>query len=339
VLAVLVSSARLPLGAEDLQAPPSAAAGAQRVEFRCKLTAPRPSRASKFWRVELKRSSGEPVRTQIVAGDGTVRYRELAPAIYVLCVSGEKGQGRCESVDLTPPPNVSLHIFRKEVAAPVTAPNGDAHRVDARLLAVPERARREMIRAEEAQLRGESRQAVGHLERALEIHPSYADALNNLGTHYHRIGDYARAIDYFTRVTEIDPRSFPGWINLGGSLLALGKLNPALAANAKALTLRPNDPLGNSQLALNYFYLRRYREAKPLFERVLVLDPLSANAPQLFLAQIAMAGQSPAEAAGHIRGYLELHPNSPRRDTLRRTLENLTSRTVSSNREALPVSQ
>jgi tetratricopeptide (TPR) repeat protein len=172
----------------------------------------------------------------------------------------------------------------------------DAHRIDAKRLAVPEKARREMIRAEEAQISGDSDGARKHLERAIEMYPDYADALNNLGTHFHRAGDYQRSLDYFTRVTQIDPQFYAGWVNLGGSLLALGRLEPALNANLKAARIRPDDPLVNSQLGINYFYLRRYGEAKQHLGKVLSIDPSSANSPQLFLAQIAMAERSPHDA-------------------------------------------
>jgi len=185
-----------------------------------------------------------------------------------------------------------------------------------------------MVRAEEALLRGDATDAVHRLERAIEIYPNYADALNNLGTHYHRSGNYVRSVEYFKRVVRIDPKFFPGWVNLGGSLLASGNLQEALAANLKAAELRPNDALVNTQLGVNYFYLRRYPDAKGYFEKVVAIDPLSANAPQLFLAHIAMAEHEPGEAERHILDYLALHPNSPRAAHLRRTLENLSTRSA-----------
>jgi Flp pilus assembly protein TadD len=310
--------------------------GTTGVELRCKLTLPRGDRAYKLWRVELKRSSGEPLRQQVAAGGDTARFKDVPPSIYVLCVSGEKGKSRCESIDLNPPSTGATRTIHKSIEVPATAAHDDAHQVNARKLAVPGRARREMIRSEEAQLRGDSEESVEHLERAIEIFPDYTDALNNLGTHYHRKGDYDRALGYFTRVIAIDERFFPGWINLAGSLLALGRLEPALEANLKAIRLRPNDALVNCQTGTNYFYLRRYPEAKLFFEKAVTIDPSSANAPQLFLAHIAMAEQNPPVAARHIRSFLDLHPNSPRAAGLRRTLETLETKGPEAVRAANP---
>jgi Tfp pilus assembly protein PilF len=292
------------------------------IELRCKLVAARGERGYKLWKVELKNSSGEPVRQAVAGGGDTVPFKGLPPGIYVLCISGEKGRSRCESIDLVPAPGQSAARFHKTIETPLSR-DGDSNRVDARRLAVPGGARREMLRAEEAQLRGESKSAVEHLERAIAIYPKYADALNNLGTHYHRKGDYARSIDYFTKVTEIDPRFFAGWVNLGGSLLAAGKVRDALSANLKAVELRPNDPLANTQLGVTYFYLHQYVDAKAYFRKVIEIDPASANSPQLFLAHIAMAERSVQEAEQYIRSYLDIHPHSPRAPHLRRTLESL----------------
>ena len=162
---------------------------------------------------------------------------------------------------------------------------------------------------QEAQLR-DSEGAVRYLERAVEIYSKYTEALNNLGTHYHRAGNYPRSIEYFTKVTELDPRFFAGWVNLGGSLLAAGKFESALEANQKAVQLRPDEALANSQMGMNYFYLRRFPEAKIYFTKAVTLDPYSAKSPQFFLAHIAFAERRPDEAENQIRQYLELHPFS-----------------------------
>ena len=292
------------------------------VELRCKVVATRGERGYKLWKLDLKNSSGEPVRQAVAGGGDTVPFKGLRPGIYVLCISGEKGRSRCESIDLVPAPGQSAARFQKTIETPQVR-DRDSNRVDALRLAVPNGARREMTRAEEAQLHGDSRSAVHHLERAIAIYPKYADALNNLGTHYHRKGDYERSIAYFTKVTEIDPRFFAGWVNLGGSLLAAGKVQDALLANLKAAELRPNDPLANTQLGVTYFYLHQYVDAKTYFRRVIEIDPASANSPQLFLAHIAMAERSVQEAEQYIRSYLDIHPHSPRAPHLRRTLESL----------------
>jgi len=296
------------------------------VELRCKIVPAPNDRGYKLWKVEIRKSSGEPVRQTVAATGDTVGFKSLEPGIYIFCLMGEKGRQRCQSIDLVPEPNQKSHRFDKRFEAPPLGVNQkDAHKVSARKLAVPGKARKEMLRAEEAQLKGDREEALRHLERAIEIYPAYADALNNLGTYYHRSGDYERSVQYFTNATKLDPEFFAGWVNLGGSLLALGRLQSALDANKRALELRPNDSLANSQVGINYFYLRNYAEAKRFLQKVLSLDPYSANSPQLFLAHIAFAEKEHDTAQQYILSYLELHPNSPQAPHLRRTLQNLVS--------------
>jgi len=298
--------------------------GESQVELRCKIVADRAESGYKLWKVNLRSASGEPLRDAVAAPGGTVRFKKLQPGIYLVCLSGDKNRSRCQSVDLVPPPDRKEQVFEKSFELPPQITNRvDAHGVSASRLGVPDKARREMLRSEEAQLRGDSEGAVRYLERAVEIYSKYTEALNNLGTHYHRAGNYTRSIEYFTKVTQLDPRFFAGWVNLGGSLLAAGKFESALEANQKAVQLRPDEALANSQMGMNYFYLRRFPEAKTYFTKAVTLDPYSAKSPQLFLAHIAFAERRPDEAENQIRQYLELHPNSPQAPGLRQTLQNL----------------
>jgi cytochrome c-type biogenesis protein CcmH/NrfG len=65
----------------------------------------------------------------------------------------------------------------------------------------------------------------------------------------------AASIRSFTRVTELEPDSYVGWMNLGSSLLATKRFKEAVKANEKALSLGPHDAVANSQLGLSQYYL------------------------------------------------------------------------------------
>jgi tetratricopeptide (TPR) repeat protein len=99
-----------------------------------------------------------------------------------------------------------------------------------------------------------------------------------------------------------------------------------------ALSWGPNDAVANSQLALSYYYLRDYTEAKKYFKRVLDLDPAYECSPQLFLAHIAIAEQANDEARAYLRGFLENHPNAPNAPEVRATLEHLPQGTIINER-------
>ncbi len=294
------------------------------VELEC-IIAPRVGELGyKLWSIELQQSSGRLVQQEIKGTGDKIRFKDLAPGIYVLCISGEKGSRRCESVDLTPAAGQASPKFKKRMTVPAfTAGQPDKYRVSARRLLVPKAASEELLRSESAELRGDSRESLAHLERALEIFPDYPEALNNIGVRHHRIHEFEKAIQCFRKATRIDKDFYPAWINLGASLLAVGQFTSALEANARAHELRPNEPLPNSQMAMNYYYLHDYEKAKKYFLRVQALDPLSATSPLLYLAHIAVAQKQSNDAETYIRRYLELHPNSPQAPSLREALSSL----------------
>ena len=261
-----------------------------RVELNCKIVRRSERPDHQVWRIEFRKASGEVLNEELRNTGDRIRIRNLKPGIYTLCLYGDRGRQRCESLDLTPPAGRRTTKFSLRFEVPEqTANQSDAFLISARRLSVPRQAHQEMLRSDEAQRRGDSREVVKHLERALQIYPDYPDALNNLGVQMRRSRDYKKAIGLFVRLTKTEPEFYPGWINLGGSLLAVGRYSEALEANLRAQKLRSNDAAANSQLAVNYYYLREYAEATKYFKRVHEIDPLNASSPQLFLAQIASA--------------------------------------------------
>jgi len=294
------------------------------VDFRCKLIGVKGDPARMPWFVELRNSASEPMRQTLSMAGSTVTFKDLTPGIYMVCLSGKQDRKRCESVDLTPPPEMKDAEFSKEFQLP-KAPSqvSNFYQVSVRALKIPKKALDELKHAVKEQLGGNIKEMMSHLTRAVEIYPDYADAWNNLGAQYHRSGNYQRSIASFTRVTELEPNSHLGWMNLGGSLIATGNFEKALVANKKAVSLDPKDVIANSQLAMTYYYLHNYTEAKKYFRRVFNLDPAYANSPQLYLAHIALGEDSPGEAAEYLTSFLEYHPNAPNAPEARERLKKL----------------
>jgi tetratricopeptide (TPR) repeat protein len=298
-----------------------------RVELDCKLVPSSPGLGLKSWLVEVRKTNGEPLRDTRKFGGDIARFKDLEPGIYIVCIAGEDGRKHCESVDLNPPAKSRFFRFEKQLQTPPPALHQpDAHRVNLRRLSVSKDAWLEMGRWKIAQLRGKSREAIEHLERALQICPDYPEALNNMGVYYLSRHNYTKSIQYLQKATEADPGLYAAWVNLGSSLLAIGEFQQALETNKRAYALQPNEAAVNSQLAMNYYYLRNYPEAKKYFEKVLELDPLSASAPHLFLAQMSIVQRKDAEAERYIQGFLDLHPNSPQVSRLREVLKEVSAK-------------
>ncbi len=280
------------------------------VELECKIVSSSPGLPYRPWVIELRRPNGDPVFQALKGSGDSVRVKDLKPGIYQLCITGTNGE-RCESVDLSLPPNKRFFRFKNRLKTPdATVGGGASHGVSVADLSIPKEARAEMARSEMAELSGDSDSALRHLERALALHPNYPDALNNLGVHYYRARNYGKSIEYLRKATELSPNSYVAWANLASSVLASGNFKEALSINKRALDLRPADARANMQLGLNFYYIHEYPQAKTYFEKAIKLDPMSASAPQIFLAEIAILENDSTGAERYIRDFLKLHPNS-----------------------------
>lgn len=81
--------------------------------------------------------------------------------------------------------------------------------------------------------------AVPRLERALELDPNNASALNNLGVYRLRQGRLAEAESLLHRAIAANPARFNSWLNLGLVLHAQGKREAGCAAIVRALAINP----------------------------------------------------------------------------------------------------
>jgi len=296
----------------------------QEVQLKCRLLAGPGERPAGPWLVELRNAAGAPLKKVLRMAGDTVRFKNLVPGIYRIYLWGKGGRTSSESIDLTPAPDQESAEFAKELRLPDTTTRPQNHfQVSVRELSTPKEASDEMGKSEKAQLEGDNEKVVYHLKRAIEIHPTYVNAWNNLGAHYHRAGNFDEAILIFTKVTELNPEFYVAWMNLGGSFVATGRFEDAVKANKKAVNLNPDDAVANSQLGLSYYYLHDHGNAKKFLKRVLALDPAFVNSPHLFLAQIALAEKSYKDAALYMQGYLKYHPNAANAEEVRHNMLNL----------------
>jgi tetratricopeptide (TPR) repeat protein len=291
------------------------------VDLLCKIKPQEGYHGFRVWQIELHRSSGEIVQRELKMSGDKVQFRNLNPGIYVLSIADGSGREHRESIDLTPPPGQMRYQFQREIDLPgLTPTHGTQQRVSARRLSVSPSAKKLLVKSEEARFRGDDKESLKQLNGALAIDPGYPDALNNIGVLYRRRGDLSAAMGFFRRSVESDPDYYPAWFNLGGCLLAFGRFDEALAANRRAQEQRPEDPVPNSQLALNYYYMRKYEEASEYFKKVARLDPSNAVSPQLFLAQIAIRNKNVEDAEIYVQEFLKFHPNSPHLAGLKHSL-------------------
>ncbi len=88
-------------------------------------------------------------------------------------------------------------------------------------------------------------------QRALHLHPDYAEALNNLGAIYYARKNYKKAIRYYRKAIAIDPQSATIYSNLGTAWFARGKSTDGIEAYRTAFALDPTVFASDSALLVN----------------------------------------------------------------------------------------
>jgi Tfp pilus assembly protein PilF len=195
--------------------------------------------------------------------------------------------------------------------------------VSVRELSIPEKARGLYLKAEKKLSKGEIEKGIALLESAVNLAPHFVAAINRIGTVFHMQKDFAKSEQYFREALEVDPNAYAPLVNLGGSLLAMGKLEEALAINQHAVTVRPRDALANAQLGVSYLSLKNDAKAEEYLIRTKELDPLHFTYPQLALAGIYTRQNKLALVVKELREFLKLHPDDRQNTLIQKQIESL----------------
>ena len=259
-------------------------------------------------------------------GKGRFKFPNLVPGTYNLSVMSPGGSVKRRTVEVTR----SFADERGTVMATVRLPRADRSSsrkatVSARELSVSSRARKEYQRAEQRLKKRDHEAAIGHLEKAIALSPSFVEALNRLGTIYYQTEDYENAESFFRQALEQDPEAFAPLVNLAAALYSLRRLPEALRMNHRALLAQPDDALANSQLGLCYLALGQYEQARTFLLRTKTIDPGHFSLPQLALAEIYNRLGWKDAAARELEHFLAHHPDSPLAPNIRGQMERLRS--------------
>jgi len=162
------------------------------------------------------------------------------------------------------------------------------------------------------------------IEGALNIFPTYFDALNTLGTHYVSKKEYQKSLAYLIRAVDVNQRSFSTYYALAYACYELDHRPEALEAARAATILQPKS--FNAQLL--YGTLLRLDHSYEKAETALTeAKKLSKNRPvpevhwQLALLYNKLGRNQ--EAADELETYLKMQPNAPDRKGIENTIARL----------------
>ena len=116
----------------------------------------------------------------------------------------------------------------------------------------------------------ESDKAIEELNKALEIDPNYADAIQSLGLYYRYQGDFEKALELFKKYASVYPDQANPIDNLGNLYFREGRVEEAIAKFKEVLSVRPGFIW--STMALHYISALKqdYSEAGRLLDQLIV---------------------------------------------------------------------
>lgn len=139
--------------------------------------------------------------------------------------------------------------------------------VSASDLGIPARARQEFDKANKLLAKQDLLQAVDRLNQAIKIYPDYAEAYNNLGVIYARLGEPQREQEALQKAISLNNHFVQAYVNLGRMNIAAGDFSSADAALNNAAALDPGESITLLLLAYSQFMGQRFEEAVVISRR------------------------------------------------------------------------
>lgn len=119
--------------------------------------------------------------------------------------------------------------------------------------------------------------AKGHYERAIALHPHYAEALVNLGICLQALHRYAGAEQYFQRAVELEPGKLDAQLGLAGCMKSQGHYRDAIAQYKACLSIRPDLAATHNNLGNCLQFVGDFAAAVSSFNKAAALEPGNAD--------------------------------------------------------------
>ncbi|NKB71150.1 MAG: tetratricopeptide repeat protein [Candidatus Latescibacteria bacterium] len=141
---------------------------------------------------------------------------------------------------------------------------------------------------------GQYSEAVGVLEKGMDVDSTMVKAVQLLGVVYQSLSQFERAADQFERVQRLDPDHWQAAYRLGLARAHTGADSAAVRALEQAMALAPDEPMPYLQLGRGYRRLGRDQEAARAQARFDRLRPLQERIDRYRQAIAANPDYAPA---------------------------------------------
>lgn len=268
-------------------------------------------------RVELRdNATGVVVGYSYTGMGGSFEFNQLPQGSYeVVALSGaQKAEERVQVNSMNT--NVQLRL-------PMVRPrdgmgNGT---VSVSQFRIPDAARNELRKAQEASARNKHDDALKHLNRALEIQPNFAEALTARATYKLDEQDLDGAINDLQHAVQSDANCALAYTVLGSVFNMQSKFDEALRSLQRAETLAPDVWQTHFELGRSYAGKGDYAASLKSLDRAEKLVPRDFPLLHLVRANDQLGLGQFAQAANELQSFIQKNPASPHIDQAKKMLE------------------
>lgn len=200
---------------------------------------------------------------------------------------------------------------------------------------VPDNARKVFERATRQLDSKQIEQGMASLKEAINIFPTYFQALERLGIEYVRRQQYEPAHETLDKAVKINPNAAASLYVLGVVQFHLHQLSAVVDSLRRSLLLAPGSPnasFAHFYLGLALWKLGKHGDAEPHLKKALELGPNSTPPDvHLYLAQHCSDTQRYKEAADELELFLKFAPDARDAESIKILIRKLRTRTQYTN--------
>ena len=203
-----------------------------------------------------------------------------------------------------------------------TLPVDSSDSVSVKDLAIPEPARLEFNKGEEAMRAKNADEGVKHFQKAIKLYDAYPQAYRMLGDAFVEKQQWPEAESALKKSIELQPDLAPAYFDLGALHNQTKNYPGAEEALKKGLELTPDATVGKYELAKTYWGMGRWQDAAPFaLDTVKALPDLAAA--HVLLANIRLKLRDATGALHEYQEYLRIEPQGSMAPQVREMIEKI----------------
>jgi tetratricopeptide (TPR) repeat protein len=261
---------------------------------------------------------------------GMVEFNAVPVGGYHLIVSGEglqetdSGSFEVDSRKTTQSIFVAVRRTGENNAATGGKPGTPSVSVDQ--LRIPEEARNKVNEANQLMAKADWVGAIGRLNQAIAIYPTYAEAYNNLAVAHARLGNRSRAREALLKAISVDDHFVPGLVNLSHMEEREQHYQAAETLLSKAVAVDPSNAETLTLLCRAHFLAKHNDTAIDVAHRVHAMPHGSFAIVHYIAARAYQRENRTSEAIAEFKTLLQEEPSGARADAVRKELADTESR-------------